>query len=204
YYDEGWARVNLPFPGGNPGDGSKRISEDLLNSYPEGDRRVEPTFKLNYINDNGEEVDAQFFDKYTDEDMAGGDRFDWSLNYPIMRYTDVLLLRAECTLQGASGSQDDVDEAVNAVRRRAGVDEISDVDLDMLLEERRREFAGENLRWDDLVRTGTVLDVMNAFIATEDANNNKMQTVTVEDIIYPIPQQQLDVKQGLYEQNPGY
>ncbi|PPK85891.1 RagB/SusD domain-containing protein [Neolewinella xylanilytica] len=203
YYDEGWARVYLPFPGGNPGDGAKRVSDDLLNSFPEGDLRVEHTFKLNYINDNGEEVDAQFFDKYTDEDMAGGDRFDWSLNYPIMRYTDVLLLRAECTLQGTSGSQADVDAAVNAVRRRAGLEEVSDVDLGKLLEERRREFAGENLRWDDLVRTGTVLEVMNAFIATEDANN-KMQTVTVEDIIYPIPQQQLDVKQGLYEQNPGY
>ncbi len=203
YYDEGWARVNLPFAGGNPGDGSKRVSEDLLNSFPEGDLRVAETVKLNYINDNGEEVDAQFFDKYTDEDMAGGDRFDWSLNYPIMRYTDVLLLRAECTLQGASGSQDEVDATVNAVRRRAGLDEVSNVDLDMLLEERRREFAAENLRWDDLVRTGKVLEVMNDFIATEDTNN-KMQAVTVEDIIYPIPQQQLDVKVGLYEQNAGY
>ena len=203
YYDEGWARQNLPFPGGNPGDGSKRVSDDLLASYPEGDLRVAETVKLNYINEDGDEVDAQFFDKYTDESMAGGDRFDWSLNYPIMRYTDVLLLRAECTLQGASGSQEEVDEAVNAVRRRAGLEEVSGVDLDMLLEERRREFAGENLRWDDLVRTGTVVDVMNAFIAEEDVNN-KMQTVTVEDIIYPVPQSQLDVKQGLYEQNQGY
>ncbi|MBB4080981.1 hypothetical protein GGR28_003622 [Lewinella aquimaris] len=203
YYDEGWARVNLPFAGGNPGDGSKRVSQDLLNSYEEGDLRVAETFLLNYVNDNGETVDAQFFDKYTDVAKAGGDRFDWSLNYPIIRYTDVLLLRAEATLQGASGTQESVDAVVNAVRQRAGLDEISGVTLDVLLEERRREFAGENLRWDDLVRTGRVVDVMNDFIATED-DNDKMQTVTTDDIIYPVPQQQLDVKQGLYSQNPGY
>ncbi|WP_116124930.1 RagB/SusD family nutrient uptake outer membrane protein [Lewinella sp. IMCC34183] len=203
YYDEGWARVNLPFPGGNPGDGTKRVSDDLLDSYEEGDLRVAETFLLNYVNGNGEEVDAQFFDKFTDVSMAGGDRFDWSLNYPIMRYTDVLLLRAECTLQGASGSQEDVDAAVNAVRERAGLDPVSGVTLDMLLEERRREFAGENLRWDDLVRTGRVVSVMNDFIARED-DSNKMQTVTADDIVYPVPQSQLDVKQGLYEQNSGY
>ncbi len=203
YYDEAWARVNLPFPGGNPGDGSKRISDDLLNSYEDGDLRVEPTFQITYLNEEGEPVDAQFYDKFMNVDKAGGDRFDWSLNYPVLRFTDVLMLKAECILQGASGASSEVDDIVNDVRARAGLGPVSGVTLDMLLEERRKEFAGENLRWDDLVRTGKVLDVMNAWIQSEDASG-KIQTVTTDFIIYPIPQSQLTVKEGLYTQNTGY
>ncbi len=203
YYDEGWARVNLPFPGGNPGDGSKRISEDLLNSYEEGDLRVESTFQLGYVAENGDQIDAQFYDKFTNVEKAGGDRFDWSINYPVLRYADVLMLKAECILQGANGSQSDVDDIVNAIRTRAGLGTLSGVDLPTLIDERRREFAGENLRWDDLVRTGLVVDVMNTFIDNEDTTD-KMQTVTNDFIIYPIPQDQMDIKEGLYKQNPGY
>lgn len=204
YYDEGWAQTNLPFPGGNPGDGSKRISDDLLNSYEAGDLRLDPTFQLQYVSAQGDTIDAQFFDKFMDKDKAGGDRFDWSINYPVMRYTDVLMLKAECILQGASGSQQFVDDVVNDVRARAGLGTVSNVTLDMLLDERRREFAGENLRWDDLVRTGKVVDVMNSWRAVEDAASGKIQNVTNDFIIYPIPNNQLDVKEGLYEQNPGY
>lgn len=203
YYDEGWGRANLPFPGGNPGDGAKRISENLLNSYEEGDNRVEPTFQLDYEDVNGVVTDAQFYDKFMNVDKAGGDRFDWSINYPALRYTDVLMLKAECILQGAPGSQGDVDDIVNAVRDRAGLGPVSNVNLDMLLEERRKEFAGENLRWDDLVRTGKVIDVMNAWITEEDSSG-KINQVVNDFIIYPIPQDQLDVKEGLYAQNPGY
>lgn len=203
YYDEGWARVNLPFPGGNPGDGSKRISEDLLNSYDAGDLRLEPTFQLDYISDQGDMVDAQFFDKFMNVDKAGGDRFDWSINYPVLRYTDVLMLKAECILQGASGTQAFVDQVVTDVRARAGLGPVSNVTLDMLLEERRKEFAGENLRWDDLVRTGKVVEVMSAWKNAEDASG-KIQDITNNSIIYPIPSNQLDIKEGLYTQNPGY
>lgn len=203
YYDEGWARVNLPFPGGNPGDGSKRISDDLLNSYESGDKRLDLTFQLDYLGDMGDTIDAQFYDKFMNVDKAGGDRFDWSINYPVLRYTDVLMLKAECILQGGSGSQDFVDGVVNDVRARAGLGQVSNVTLDMLLDERRREFAGENLRWDDLVRTGKVIDIMNAWRTAED-DSGKIQEVTNDFIVYPIPSNQLDIKAGLYEQNPGY
>lgn len=203
YYDEAWGRAFLPFAGGNPGDGSKRISEDLLATYEAGDLRMEPTFQLGYTDASGTLTDAKFFDKFMDVSKAGGDRFDWPINYPLIRYTDVLMMKAECILQGAAGSQAEVDKIVNDVRARAGLGPVSNVTLDMLLAERRKEFAGENTRWDVLVRTGKVLDVINAWIASED-NSGKMETVTANDIIYPIPQDQLDVKRGLYEQNPGY
>ena len=203
FYDEGWARINLGFPGGNPGDGPKRVSDDLLNSYEPNDQRLEPTVLQGYINAEGDMVDAIFFDKFINPDLAGGDRFDWPINYPFLRYADVLMMKAECMLQRAAGSQGEVDDIVNQIRMRANLDPMSNVTLEMLLEERRKEFAAESLRWDDLVRTGMVLDVMNAWIAVED-NSGQILSVTANSIIYPVPQDQLDVKQGLYQQNPGY
>ncbi|MBK8043230.1 MAG: RagB/SusD family nutrient uptake outer membrane protein [Haliscomenobacter sp.] len=96
-----------------------------------------------------------------------------------------------------------MDGIVNSIRARAGLKPVSSVNLNMLLDERRKEFAGENLRWEDLVRTGKVVEVINAWRAKEDTGN-KVQPMKNEFIIYPIPQDQLDVKKGLYTQNPGY
>ncbi len=205
YYDEGWARVNLPFAGGNPGDGSKKVSDELIDSYEDGDLRIEPTIQFEYVSDQGDTLLGRFYDKFMDLAKAGGDRFDWSIDYPVLRYTDVMMLKAECLLQ-TGGDQNFVDQVVNAVRSRAGLDPISGVTLDQLLEERRREFAGENLRWDDLVRTGRVVDVMNAWRAVEEADqmDPKIQQITSDYIIYPIPSNQLDIKAGLYSQNQGY
>ena len=45
---------------------------------------------------------------------------------------------------------------------------------------------------------------MNAWIAVEDVAIHKMNQVTANAIIYPVPQSQLDAAPGLYGQNPGY
>jgi hypothetical protein len=141
--------------------------------------------------------------KYLNLSYAGQDRFDWSLNYPVIRYTDILMMKAEAILMGGVGSQQDVDNAVNLVRKRAGLADISGVNIDKLLEEKRLEFAGESKRWYDLVRTGKVIDVMNAWIPGEDIVK-RMNTMQANYVIYPVPANQMTVKTGLYEQNPGY
>jgi len=131
-------------------------------------------------------------------------RFNFACNYPIIRYADVLLMKAEAILRGGGGgTQAEVDALVNQVRNRAGLANISNVTLDMLLTERRHEFVAEGKRWHDLVRTGKVLTVMAAWKATDDVAN-KMAVPTANDIIYPIPQTQLSVNPGLYTQNAGY
>jgi len=76
--------------------------------------------------------------------------------------------------------------------------------LAQLLDERRREFADEGTRWFDLQRSGNLITIMNAWIATEDAVLKKMNLVVPNYIIYPVPQSQLDVTPGLYSQSPGY
>ncbi|MBS1654905.1 MAG: RagB/SusD family nutrient uptake outer membrane protein, partial [Bacteroidetes bacterium] len=121
-----------------------------------------------------------------------------------IRYTDVLMLKAECILHGAPGTQADVDAIVNQVRARAGLAAMSNVTLAQLFDERRREFAAEGLRWFDLQRSGNLVTIMNAWRTVEDATLNKISTITKDDIIYPVPQSQLDAAPGLYDQNPGY
>jgi hypothetical protein len=71
------------------------------------------------------------------------------------------------------------------------------------MEERRKEFAGEGSRWHDLVRSGLVTTKIPAWIAAEDVLK-QMQPFVNNFVIYAIPQSQLDVKPGLYTQNPGY
>ena len=179
----------------------------MLNSYAAGDKRVVPFIHTTTFTYNGSPDNHPFFRKYLDTTQvpASKSRFDWGINFMVVRYTDVLLMKAECVLNGASGSQaTDVDAVVNQVRTRAGLTAVSNVTLPQLFDERRREFANEGSRWFDLQRSGNLITIMNAFEASEDLALHKMNTVVANYIIYPVPQTQLDAAPGLYGQNPGY
>ncbi len=180
------------------------ISEDLLSSYEPGDVRKSFSIQQGYTTSDGVTESRSFFVKYVDLSKVPDNRHDWPINYIVLRLTNVLLLKAECILNGASGgSQADVDDIVNEVRQRAGLNAISNVTMEDLMATRRKEFAGEGKRWHALVRSGMVVDKMKAWIQTEDVQN-KISPFDKNYIIYPIPQSQLDVKSGLYTQNPGY
>lgn len=83
------------------------------------------------------------------------------INFAYIRYADVLLMFAEADNELNGPTQDAID-AVNQVRKRAfdGVDYAltaeqtgtKDDFLKAILDERKFEFAGENMRWKDLVR----------------------------------------------------
>ena len=72
-----------------------------------------------------------------------------------------------------------------------------------LMNERRLEFAGEGLRWHDLVRSGLVTTAIPAYIRSDDTRG-QIHPFQKEYAIYPIPQAEMDVKGGLYTQNAGY
>ena len=93
---------------------------------------------------------------------------------------------------------------MNQVRARAGLLPVANVTLPQLFDERRREFAGEGSRWFDLQRSGNLVTIMNAWRNVEDAALKKMNTITANHILYPVPQSQMDAAPGLYTQNPGY
>ena len=83
------------------------------------------------------------------------------INYPYMRYADVLLMSAEAENEINNGPTAKAIERLEMVRKRAfpsnpikAVVFASDKDefLKAVLDERKFEFAGENMRWRDLVR----------------------------------------------------
>ncbi len=204
-YLESWASVNLDFAGGvsDDGQGGIRPSDDLLyTSCEDADIRDDFSVLFSFTNSNGSTVNTPFYIKYLDVNYAPYYRYNWPINFPVIRYTDVLLMKAEALLQ-TEGTSASVDAIVNQVRERAGLKDISDVDLDDLLKERRNEFMGEGLRWHDLVRTGKAIEVMNNW-RDEDDTAGSINEIVANYIIYAIPQDQLEVKDGLYEQNPGY
>ncbi len=83
-------------------------------------------------------------------EIKNGAKADLSNAFPIFRLADVYLMKAEAMIrQGKNG-----DEYVNLVRARAGLDPWNDVTLEMLLEERGREFFWEAHRRQDLIRFG--------------------------------------------------
>ena len=145
---------------------------------------------------------------YTDMDATIVDRSYWPQNYPVIRLEDVMLLYAECV-----GTTEEGYEMVNKIRRRAGLEEIDELSADEFQEavanERRYELAEEGHRWFDLVRQNKYVETLkNMFINDDNTVNGTYAAfasrVTADMYLYPIPQSQIEVREGLYQQNPGY
>src|SRR5215213_168593 len=129
--------------------GYPAVSNGLMNSYVATDSRKSPTVHTTAFTYTGTLNTAPFYRKYLDTTkLPTASRFDYGINYIAIRFTDILLLKAECVLHGAPGSQaTDIDAVVNQVRTRAGLPTLTNVTLTQLYDERRREFAAEGLRW---------------------------------------------------------
>lgn len=181
------------------------VSTDLLKTFEQDDIRLSFGIQQGFL--DGQVVETRaFIKKFVDlNNVPTSSRMDWPINYIVFRYTDLLLLKAECVLNGAAGSvANDVDAVVNKVRERAGISgSLTGVSKEQLLAERRREFIGEGLRWFDLIRSGTVEQTMSSWIAAEDGGR-QMQSFNVNYVLYPVPQSELNTSPGLYEQNIGY
>jgi hypothetical protein len=123
-------------------------------------------------------------------DYSNGDNVN--NDFVIYRYSDVLLMRAEAILRGATQVGATPLQSVNAVRARAGAPALASITLDQLIDERGREFYWEGLRRQDLIRFGKFL-APNALKPATDASR----------LLFPIPAQQLAGNPNL-TQNPGY
>lgn len=202
-----WRYYGTPFAIGLE---TKDVSEYLIGEFDTlNDVRFDASVTLEYFDEDTNSIYDPTCSKFCsgNPDNWGVDRFDFPINFPVLRYTDVLMMKAECILQGATGTQADVNTIISDIRTRAGLAALTgDATLDDLLDERQKEFLGEGLRWHDLVRTGKVLDVINAWIPVEDVKEQMRQNypINANHIIYPVPLKQMEVKEGLYEQNLGY
>ncbi|HEX8329819.1 MAG TPA: RagB/SusD family nutrient uptake outer membrane protein [Hymenobacter sp.] len=195
----------LPFSAGSVE--IKPCSNDLNNAaYAANDTRRAATIQQGYTN-AGTTDTRPFYKKYLNVAGKGSNRTDWATNFIVMRYADVLLMKAECEVRGVGGTPASAAARLTPLRTRAGQPALTTLTLESLMEERRREFSGENLRWNDLMRSGLALTTMNAWAAREDApppNNRILRPIPAELLLYPVPQTELSSAPGLYEQNDGY
>ena len=131
-----------------------------------------------------------------------------AINFPIIRYADILLSFAEATNE-KDGATSQTLEAVNQVRRRAFGKSIftPDVTVDLaglstvelreaIREERKKEFVQEGQRWFDLVRWGTLV--------TEVKKVTAKNSVSERNNLYPIPQSERNIDPVGLPQNDGY
>ena len=133
---------------------------------------------------------------------------DSDINVIVLRYADVVLMLAEA-LNEIGYTGDDSGEAftlLNSIRSRAGVSTYDSDDLPdqtsfrkAIADERRLELAFENHRWFDLIRTGTAVETMN-----NSSQESSKFTVKDYQLVYPIPQREINANPVVIKQNPEY
>ncbi len=171
-----------------------------------------------YQPNKGDHETGLFNKKYMHLEYDDGDgmkgMFNYIYNWPntdmqlrhaqdfyFMRFADVLLMMSELTGDA---------QYMNLVRDRAGLGPVA-YSLDALKQERLHELAFEGLRWFDLVRWGDVNDdSKNFFDNVIDVTNSG--TATTYSVTYPtetkglvtIPESEIRLSNGIYQQNPGW
>ena len=141
------------------GEGNNIPTPDIIAAYEEGDLRKDAS--IGYITIEGSfwaDKTYPYIKKYAKTHSLQGNH---GMNWPIYRYSEVLLLLAEA--QNEQGKAGEAATYLNQVRARAGLGEAQGDLQAAIYQERRVELAFENKRWFDLVRTGRAIDVITAY-----------------------------------------
>ncbi|HLT94375.1 MAG TPA: RagB/SusD family nutrient uptake outer membrane protein [Membranihabitans sp.] len=124
-------------------------------------------------------------------------------NYMYMRLGETYLIASEALMM--MGQLEEAASYFNILRARAAYPgkeipliQPSDLDIDLILDERGRELAGELHRWPDLKRTDKLLERVRKY------NPNGAPNIQEYHLLRPIPQTQIDRTKNEYPQNPGY
>lgn len=200
--------ANLATAGG--GNGHNIPTSDMLGAYSAGDKRKDASVgTLTYQPFGGATVTVPYVKKYIFGIVTPGNT---DVNFPVLRFADVLLMIAECLNETSATAESLVYLNKVHAHARTGLTPLGLVDQaqlrDLIMKERQVELAFENHRWYDLVRTGKALEVMNAHGARQKAERPTTEVeanayqITENKILLPIPQ--TDVTLDRLEQNPGY
>ena len=142
-------------------------------------------------------------DKYRGLD-AGENRSNLFRDEYLIRLPETILLRAEAKMRSGdnAGAADDI----NLLRKRAQCEylvQASEVNVDLILDERARELVYEECRWNTLLRMGgtVAVDRIKKYAYWDDPRT----TLTKKFNLWPIPQVVIDTnKDVVMEQNPGW
>ncbi len=178
-----------------------RLRTAFVTSYAANDKRL-ATICTSFVNNANATINllpndnARCF-KYWDNGAVGNNAAN---DVPILRYSDILLTRAEA-LNELNGPTPECFSLINQVRSRAGIASLTilnsptkDAFRDAILRERSWEFVAEGKRREDLIRQGK-------FISS--AISRGITNATANKVLFPIPQTEIDANK-LCVQNPGY
>lgn len=174
--------------------GDNTPTEDLYGKYEEGDLRRD--ISIGHISDG-----RMYCKKFVVAPVLPNQS---DANFIVLRYADVLLMYAEALNENGYKAEGDALNYLNDIHRRAGLqaytaNELSNQELfrEAIWKERRFELAFENHRWFDLLRTGKAMEIMNA-------SANGEFTVEAYQLLFPIPQSQIDAAPDKMIQNDRY
>lgn len=160
-------------------------------------------------------------------DMVQG--FPWGasgLNYCIIRYSDIVLLKAEALIE-QNKQLDEARTLINDVRKKAqrSIDGgYTPQDLDpfnanynvglypsegwtqeyarkAVRMERRLELAMEGNRWFDLLRWNTAVSTVNAYMQSEQRYHTYYagNSISEDELYFPVPYEEVNNSNGLYK-----
>jgi hypothetical protein len=187
------------YPGDLPAD-------SLFQLFAETDTRRDVTFLTRIYNaatGNYVTFSPARFGKFIDYSISPlTNQAQSGINFPVIRYADILLLKAEVLNEINGGPTADAYAAINEVRSRANVGGLTtglnQADFrDSVFLERRKEFIQEGMRWFDLSRRGGsyLYDALKKLPAKTGA--------ALKDTLFPIPQSEIDIN-GALTNNPGW
>lgn len=224
--------INIGYSGG-----AMQVTKRLYDAFEEGDLRRDWNISP-YCYETNASTGVTSKKYYTDKQIYNRNPGKWrreyekgekaqmynSTNFPIIRYSDVLLMQAEAINAVNHGPNAEAYEAINKVRRRAwGLDvntpsTVCDVSglsseadfLAAIQTERFRELCFEGMRKLDLIRWGIYVETMNDYgreAASEGGTfayaGNSGKNVTARNVVFPIPNTELTVNKSM-TQNPGW
>lgn len=168
----------------------------------------DPETKMWYINEGEHFSDYDSPDRLLWKKFATWDASlssDWwysAFNIPIVRYSDVLLLYAECL--NDRGATEKAIDYINEVRKRANVPDLpKTMTKDQVLKhlqdvERPCELAFEGVRWYDLIRWNIVEKSI-----VEHQKLFAENYVDTKHRLFPIPRKEFEMNPD-WEQNPNF
>lgn len=198
--------VNNPIGNLSLGDTAVYVTRESITATD----KAYKTYDRNYMYQTDGKVKDQLryptLRKFLDNTRASANEAQSARDVFVIRFAELYLNAAEAQLK--LGNIDSAAHWVNIVRDRAAKpgfeDQMevspSEITLDFILDERAREFAGEQIRWFDLKRTGKLLERVKAH------NPDVASTVQNYHVLRPIPQEQLDAifNKAEFIQNEGY
>lgn len=216
---------------------------ELYKAYQNGDIRRDVTILMpgEHIKFIGEEIHygvkpkgisstsgmtfRKWLSPFSEKDAPGktvnpnGDNASTRMGLPILRYADILLMRAEALIWSSGEGNAEAVSLLNQIRKRAGLPEDSQATKEQLKNERRCELAFEFLpsrfidlvRWEDYSKLEQPLHGVKP-IYDADGNIERLEEIEVfparvfnksVNHVFPIPAADVAKSKNL-KQNQGY